>query len=31
LALSDDERDSAVNKLDDVLHSSRTTRRTEHE
>lgn len=25
LALSDDERDSAVNKLDDVLHKSRTT------
>lgn len=29
LALSDDERDSAVNKLDDVLHRSRTTRRAE--
>ena len=31
LALSDDERNSVVNKLDDVLHSNRTTRRTEHE
>jgi DNA topoisomerase-6 subunit B len=31
LALSDDERDSAVNKLDDVLHRSRTTRKAEHE
>ncbi len=31
LALSDDERDSAVNKLDDVLHWSRTTRKAEHE
>jgi DNA topoisomerase-6 subunit B len=29
LALSDDERDSAVTKLDDVLHKSRTTRRAE--
>ena len=28
LALSDDERDSAVTKLDDVLHSSRTTQRS---
>jgi DNA topoisomerase-6 subunit B len=31
LALSDDERDSAVNKLDDVLHRSRTARKAEHE
>jgi DNA topoisomerase-6 subunit B len=29
LALSNDERDSTVNKLDDVLHKSRTTRRSE--
>jgi DNA topoisomerase-6 subunit B len=29
LALSDDERDSVVSKLDDVLHTSRTTRRQE--
>jgi DNA topoisomerase-6 subunit B len=29
LALSDDERDSVVDKLDDVLHTSRTTRRQE--
>lgn len=29
LALSDDERDSTVNKLDNVLHTSRTTRRSE--
>ena len=29
LALSNDERDSTVNKLDDVLHKSRTTRRPE--
>jgi DNA topoisomerase VI subunit B len=28
LALSDDERDSTVNMLDDVLHTSRTTRRS---
>ena len=28
LALSDDERDSTVNKLDDVLHTSRTTGRS---
>jgi DNA topoisomerase-6 subunit B len=31
LTLSDDERDAAVNKLDDVLHRSRTTRKAEHE
>jgi len=29
LALSNDERDSTVNKLDNVLHKSRTTRRPE--
>ncbi len=29
LALSNDERDSTVNKLDDVLHKSRTARRSE--
>ena len=29
LALSDDERDSTVSKLDDVLHKSRTTRRSD--
>jgi hypothetical protein len=29
LALSNDERDSTVNMLDDVLHRSRTTRRPE--
>ena len=29
LSLSDDERDSTVNKLDDVLHKSRTSRRDE--
>ncbi len=29
LALSDDERDSTVNKLDNLLHMSRTTRRLE--
>jgi DNA topoisomerase-6 subunit B len=29
LALSNDERDSTVNMLDDVLHRSRTTRRLE--
>jgi DNA topoisomerase-6 subunit B len=29
VALSNDERDSTVNMLDDVLHRSRTTRRRE--
>ena len=31
LALSDDERDASMSKLDDVLHKTRTTQRAEHE